>query len=147
MIFNKLNKTYYFILLGTLLFSCREIKKVSTTGTSFGHNGGPNDCVIDKTPVSCNQMKQSFRSYKKNIRKCKPKWLIQYNYKGIKVEEGYAVRKSLFSHHHYWLAEKITYGEAGDILSHEIDSNINIQLIKFYPTFIVRRIALKDKIR
>jgi hypothetical protein len=144
---NPLIKFHFFILIFSFLNSCGEIKKVSTSGTSFGCHGGPNDCVIDELPVSCAQMKQSFRTYKKNIRKCKPKWLIQYNYNGIKIEEGYAVRKSLFSHHHYWLGEKITYNEVGDTLKHEIDTNINIQMIKLFPTFIVRRIALKGIIR
>ncbi len=138
--------THIIFLIFTLL-SCGEVQRITTKGTSFGHNGGPNDCIIDGTKVSCNQMKKAFRTYKKVIRKCKPKWLIQYDYNGSKIAEGYAVRKSLISHHHYWLVEKMTYNEAGDTLTHDFDSTININKIKYYPAFIVRRIAIKGEIR
>ena len=136
-----MKRRHQIVLLAILLTGCGEVKQVSTTGTSFGHDGWRKDCIIDGNPVTCSQMRKAFRKYKRTIRKCNTKWLVQYDYNGNKVAEGYAVRSSIFSHHHYWIAEKISYSENGDTLTHQIDTTVNIDNINNKPAFILRKIT------
>jgi len=128
----------FFLSFLIFCISCGEIKKVSTKGTSFGHNGGPNDCIIDSTEVSCTEMENAFKIYKESIHKCNPCWLTQYDYSGNKLKEGYAVRSGLFTHHHKWIREYYEYSANGDTIQYYIDSNVNINRLRFLPVFITR---------
>lgn len=117
---------------------------MTTYGTTFGHNGGVNDCIVDETPMNCFEMRKEFRKYKRKIMRCNPCWLIQKDYQGNKLREGYAMRIAILNHHHYWFGELITYNSNGDTVSHQIDTNYILdELVKLSKRKIEKEIRKK----